>query len=136
MIAETIYNVAKDLFGIFSTLDEKRLTRTAKVSDYFSNLARTIEDTSAFLKRGEYPHGKCEELRFHAENMVPTIGDLVGQDTAREYADKVMDVWEIERMHAELDSMQDKQQRDSTLRQLDEAAGYFRGVSAHLRIMG
>ena len=136
MIAETIFGVAKELFGIFSQLDEKRLARTAKVADYFSNLAQTIEDTSAYLKKGEYPHGKCEELRFHAENMSKTIGDLIGVGEAEHYAGKVLQVWEIERMHAELSDLHDEKERENKLHMLDEAAGYFRGVSAHLRIAG
>lgn len=136
MIAETILKVAKDLFGIFAKLDEKRLTRTANVADYFSNLAQTVEDTSAYLRKGVYPHGKCEELRFHAENMERTIGDLIGQKQAQDFSNKVMEVWEIERMHEELGRMDDKRQRRSQLKKLDEAAGYFRGVSAHLRITG
>lgn len=133
MIAETLYNVAKDLFGIFTKLDEDRLKRTARVADYFSNLAQTIEDTSAYLKKGVYPHGECAELRFHAEKMVSTIGDLIGNDEAQKYADRVLDVWEIERMHGELISVSDTE-KEEQLRVLDEAAGYFRGVSALLRV--
>ncbi|MBE9509765.1 MAG: hypothetical protein IMY71_02715 [Bacteroidetes bacterium] len=136
MIAETIFGVAKDLFGIFSKLDEKRLSRTAKVTDYFSNLAQTIEDTSAYLKKGEYPHGKCEELRFHAENMTKTIGDLIGKNEAEDYEGKVLEVWEIERMHYELSDIDNEKEKHSKLQMLDEAAGYFRGVAAHLRIIG
>ena len=136
MIAETILKVAKELFGIFSKLDEKKLARTAKVADYFSNLAQTIEDTSAHLKKGEYPHGKCEELRFHADNMTRTIGDLIGKKRAEKYSALVMGVWEIERMHVEITNLNDKKEKNKLLKKLDEAAGYFRGVSAHLRIIG
>ncbi|MDT7044304.1 hypothetical protein [Candidatus Nitronereus thalassa] len=134
-IAETIFNVAKELFEIFTNLDEGRLKRTAKISDYFSNLAQTIEDTRASLKKGEYPHGKCEELRFHAQNMKETIGDLIGQDKAEEYSDRVMQVWQIEGMHAQLGTA-NEQDKDKQLHILDEAAGYFRGVAAHLRVSG
>ena len=133
MIAETLFNVGKELFGIFTKLDESRLTRTARVADYFSNLAQTIEDTSAYLKKGVYPHGECAELRFHADKMVSTIGDLIGNDKAQEYANKVLDVWEIERMHGELMSVSEAEKQEK-LKVLDEAAGYFRGVSAHLRV--
>ncbi len=133
MIAETLFSVGQGLFGIFTKLDDKRLKRTARVADYFSSLAQTIEDTSAFLKKGVYPHGECAELRFHAEKMVATIGDLIGDTEAKDYADKVLDVWEIEKMHAELISVSDAE-KQKKLQVLDEAAGFFRGVSAHLRV--
>ncbi|MCA9732546.1 MAG: hypothetical protein H6696_20475 [Deferribacteres bacterium] len=136
MIAETIFNVAKELFGIFSSLDDKRLARTARAADYFASLAQTIEDTSAYLKKGQYPHGKCEELRFHAEKMTKTIGDLIGETEAEDYAGKVLQVWEIERMHYELSDIQNEAEKQEKLHKLDEAAGYFRGVAAHLRVSG
>ncbi len=133
MIAEILFKVGKDLFDIFSKLDEKRLQRTFRVADYFSNLAQIIEDTSAFLKKGTYPHGECEELRIHAEKMEKTIGDIIGKDEAKQYAQKVMDVWEIEQMHNELIRV-DEVEKASRLKTLDEAGGYFRAIASHLRI--
>jgi 3-deoxy-D-arabino-heptulosonate 7-phosphate (DAHP) synthase class II len=135
MIAETLFKVAKELFGIFTTLDEKRLQRTIRVADYFSNLAQIIEDTSAFLKKGEYPHGECENLRIHAQMMTEKIKDIIGENVAEKYAAKVMAVWEIEQMHAELIGV-DEDERNRQLKILDEAAGYFRAVAAHLRVTG
>jgi len=134
MIAETLFKIGKDLFGVFSKLDEKKLQRTIRVAEYFSNLAQIIEDTSAYLKQGNYPHGECENLRLHAQKMKGTIGDLIGENDADEYTKRVMEVWEIERMHEELIGVNDDE-RAEKLKTLDEAAGYFRGVAAHLRIM-
>ena len=134
MIAETLFKIGKELFGIFSKLDEKKLQRTIRVAEYFSNLAQIIEDTSAYLKQGNYPHGECENLRIHATKMKETIGDLIGDDEAEKYTKRVMDVWEIERMHGELIGVNDDE-RAKKLKTLDESAGYFRGVSAHLRVM-
>ena len=133
MIAETLITVGKELFGVFSKLDENRLKHTVRVADYFSSLAEIIETTSAYLKKGIYPDGECAELRFHAEKMVSTIGDIIGEAEAEKYEELLLGVWEIERMHGELISVSEAE-REEKLRILDEAAGYFRGVSAHLRV--
>ncbi len=133
MIAETLFNIGKDLFGIFSALDDKKLQRKIRIADYFSNLAQIIEDTSAYLKRGDYPHGECENLRMHAQMMTPTIKDVIGESEAEAYTARVMEVWEIERMYGELIGV-DEDEKNRRLRTLDEAAGYFRAVAAHLRI--
>ena len=66
--------------------------------------------------------------------MVSTIGDLIGNDEAQEFVDKVLSVWEIEQLHGELLSVAEAEKEDQ-LKILDEAAGYFRGVSAHLRVI-
>ena len=89
MIAETLYKIAKDLFNIFTKLDDARLQRTIRVAEYFSNLAQIIEDTSAYLKKGIYPHGECRLLLSHAENMVEAIGDLIGNNEAQKHAEKL-----------------------------------------------
>ena len=135
MIAETLFKIGKELFGIFSKLDEKKLQRTIRVADYFSNLAQIIEDTSAYLKKGAYPHGECENLRLHAQKMTETIGDIIGTKQAEEYTSRVMDVWEIEQMHGELIGVSENE-RENKLKTLDEAAGFFRAVAAHLRVTG
>ncbi|MFX1521559.1 MAG: hypothetical protein ACFFCD_16750 [Promethearchaeota archaeon] len=135
MIAETLYKIAKDLFNIFTKLDDARLQRTIRVAEYFSNLAQIIEDTSAYLKKGIYPHGECKLLLSHAENMVEAIGDLIGKNEAQKHANEVMKVWKIENMHGELISVPDSVKAEK-LKILDEAAGYFRGVAAHLRVSG
>ncbi len=135
MIAETLFKIGKELFAVFSKLEDNKLQRTIRVADYFSNLAQIIEDTSAYLKKGEYPHGECENLRQHAQKMKEAIGDIIGQERATEYASRVMHVWEIERMHGELIGVPDTE-RMKKLKTLDEAAGFFRAVSAHLRVTG
>jgi len=135
MIAETLFKIGKELFGIFSKLDEKKFQRTIRVADYFSNLAQIIEDTSAYLKKGAYPHGECENLRLHAQKMTETIGDIIGEKQAEEYTSRVMNVWEIEQMHGELIGVSENE-RENKLKTLDEAAGFFRAVAAHLRVTG
>jgi hypothetical protein len=67
--------------------------------------------------------------------MVATIGDLIGEKKTRAYADKMLRVWEIEQMHKELMDAP-KKEKAAKLKTLDEAAGYFRGVAAHLRVSG
>ena len=54
MIAETIWDVAKKLYDVITHRNEAQLQRTIRVADYFAGLAQIIEDTSAFLKKGQY----------------------------------------------------------------------------------
>lgn len=131
MIIETLFGVSLDLFGIVSKLDEKKIARNARLGDYFSSLAQLIEETSASLKKGEYPHGQCAQLYQHAEQMKDAIGSVVkGVD---KYATKIREVWEIERLHGELSTLT-KKQRAEKLKKLDEAAGYFRATAALTKV--
>jgi len=131
VIIEVLLTVGKELFGVFTKAGEKRSARTLRIADYFSDLGRTIEETSESLKHGQYPSGQCQRLLVHAEQMVETIGDAV--PNASQYADKVKQVWQIEQLHAELSMLSDDERR-ARLRMLDEAAGYFHAIAAHLKV--
>lgn len=133
MIAETLFSVGKELFNTFFKIEERKIKNAIRVADYFADLAQVIEDTSAYLRKGVYPRGECENLRVHAEKMKDTIGKIIGEEEAGEYQKKVLEVWEIERMYGELIST-DEKKREERLKVLDQAAGYFRGIAAHLRV--
>ena len=133
MIADVLYRVGKELFDGILKLDEKRIQRKDKIADYFSHLGQIIEDTSALLKKGQYPHGQCAELQMHAQQMVATIGDLIGNEKAQDYQNQVMQVWQIEKLFGELQTLTSDEKTDK-FKTLDAAAGYFRGIAAHLRI--
>ncbi|HBH49221.1 MAG TPA: hypothetical protein DDX98_11300 [Bacteroidales bacterium] len=134
MIADVLISVGEKLFDAFMKLKDKKIQKSARIADLFSELALTIEKTSAYLKKGDYPHGMCEELRTHAEQMEDTIDSAVGKAKAADYAKRVLEVWEIEKVYGELDSLTTDAEREALLNKLDRAAGYFRAVSAHVRI--
>lgn len=131
MIIETLLSVGLDLFGIISKLDEKKIARNARLGDYFSSLAQVIEETSASLKKGDYPHGQCAQLSRHAEQMKDAIGSVV-KDVDK-YAAKVREVWEIEQLYGELSPLTEKE-RAEKLKKLDEAAGHFRAIAALTKV--
>ncbi len=133
MIIDTISNVAQGLFGVRSQLAGARRDRKDRVADYLSGLAQTIEETSASLSQGIYPHGKCQELLSHSQTMVAAIGDVIGQQPSADYAAQLKEVWEIERLHAELSGLPIKE-RERRLHVLDQAAGLFRAAAAYVRV--
>lgn len=61
-IIETIFNVGQQLFGLRNELAKARQARKQTVADFLASIAQSIEDASALLKQGTYPHGKCQEL--------------------------------------------------------------------------
>ncbi len=135
VIVEVLLEVGKELFGVITrrkeARSEDRSARILRIADYFTDLGRTIEETSESLKHGQYPAGQCQHLLVHAEQMEETIGDLV--PNAKQYADKVKQVWQIEQLYGELSTLSDDDRR-AKLRLLDEAAGYFHAIAAHLKV--
>ncbi len=132
-IIDTILGVGQKLFGLRLELAKARQDRKQVVADFLASIAQCIEEASALLKQGTYPHGKCQELLTHSQHMESAIGDLVGQSLAQGLASQLAEVYEIERLHAELESDAESD-RHRKLSVLDQAAGQFRATAAFVRV--
>lgn len=133
VIIDTILAVDQKLFGLRLELAKARQARKQAVADFLSSIAQSIEEGSALLKQGTYPHGMCQEILGHSQHMEAAIGDLIGQSQARDLAAQLAEVNEIERLHAELGSNTDSD-RQRKLSALDQATGQFRATSAFVRV--
>lgn len=129
----TVADVAYAIFGFGGTLSQAKQARKKQVEEYLSELAAIIEDVSANLRLGKYPHGSCQELLTHAEALESVIGDLVGKRKAANLAAQLKEVWEIERLHSEL-GKKTAGARAKNLEVLDQAAGLFRATAALVRV--
>ncbi len=132
--AKTILDVAKGIFGLQTEFGKARRDRRDRLAVYFGDLASLIESVSASLKINQYPSGSCAQLHQLASMMKVTVKGLVKNEEAEAFQSRLMQVWEVEQLFAELQAMSAERAKKK-LSQLDEAAGYFRAVAAHLRVV-
>jgi hypothetical protein len=132
-IIETIFKVAEKLFGLRRDLSQARQARKQQVADFLAATAQTIEEASASLKHDIYPHGKCQELLMHSQNMEAAIGDLIGTQQALDLAQQLKEVWQIEQLYGELQGTA-QTERERRLSVLDQAAGLFRATASFVRV--
>ena len=132
-IVETLFDVGQKIFGLKIELAKARQNRKQQVAEFLAAIAQTIEEANAELRQGNYPHGKCQELFVHSQHMAGAIGDLVGEPLAQALGAQLAEVYEIERLHAELGADTDAE-RQRKLSVLDQAAGQFRATAAFVRV--
>ena len=132
-IVETLFDVGQKIFGLKIELAKARQSRKQQVAEFLAAIAQTIEEANAELRQGNYPQGKCQELFVHSQHMEAAIGDLVGQPLAQALGAQLAEVYEIERLHAELGADTDDE-RQRKLSVLDQAAGQFRATAAFVRV--
>jgi len=132
-IIDTLLSVGKALFGLRGELAKARKERKETVADFMDTLAQTIDDTVASLRIQQFPGGKCAELFAHSQQLSAAIGDLIGIAKAEELAAQLQEIWEIERLFAELQS-DAPPERERKLLVLDAAAGQFRATAAFVRV--
>ena len=132
-IIGTVLDVALKLFGLRGKLSEAHQARKKEVADFIYAIAKNIEDVSASLKQGIYPHGTCQILLSHSNQMEQAIGDLIGKQEAIDLGNQLREVWEIENLHSELNPKPEKERKRS-LHVLDQAAGLFRATGDIVKV--
>jgi len=132
-IVGTLLDVGLKLFGLRGELSKARQARKQQVADFLNSIGKNIEDASTSLKQGIYPHGTCQMLLTHSQQIESSIGDLVGNQQAAELGSQLHEVWQIERLHSELGS-QPQEERKRNLQVLDQAAGLFRATAEIVRV--
>jgi uncharacterized protein DUF4231 len=130
-IIGTLHEVGLKLFGLRESLSRARHERKQQVVDLFSSIAKNIEAASASLKQGIDPHGICQTLLLHSQQMGQAIGDLVGEPQATELGSQLREVLETGQLHAELGS-KPPEEKQRSLHVLDQAAGLFKATADFL----
>jgi hypothetical protein len=124
-IARTLLELGKGLFGLRGELHKARRDRRERLAVYFSELAELIESVSASLRLNRYPHGSCAQLHTLASLMKKTVKGIVTEEEAQACQDRLMRVWEIEQLFADLQGLPEEKAAKK-FATLDQAAGYFR----------
>ncbi len=132
-IIGTLLDAGLKLFGLRGELSKARKDRKREVADFLNAIAKNIADTSASLKQGVYPHGSCQILLSHSQQLVGAIGDLIGETEATALASQLKEVWEIERLYGELSS-KTPEEKQRSLHVLDQAAGLFQATADIVRV--
>lgn len=129
----TLLDVAQKLFGLRGVLSQAKKNRKVEVADFLGGIAQVLEETSASLRGGVYPHGACQQLLVFAQAMEAAIGDLIGAAQASVLSQSLLSVWQIEQLFGQLGSLSSAD-RETNLAALDQAAGLFRATSAVVRV--
>ena len=132
-IIKTILEVGKSLFGLRAEFEKISRDRRDRLVQYFSDIATLLEEVSALLRTGEYPHGKCAELGALADLMPQTLAGLLPDEDIQTNKDKLRAAHEVELLYSQLDPLMSEESQ-KRLVELDEAAGQFRALVAHLRV--
>jgi hypothetical protein len=132
-IIKTIRDVGSRIFGLREKLAQAKREERDRAAKYFSDLAELIEDVAAQLRNRVYPGGSCAQMEQQAKLMPKTLKGILPDADLVAYRDKLLSVHAVEGLFDQLGALDDPA-RLAELKQLDEAAGYFRAVAAHLRV--
>ena len=132
-IVKTIFDVAKSLFGLRTELEKAERDKRDRVAAYFLDIGKLIEEVSAKLKLKQYPHDSCAQLEALAKLMPETLKGLLPEKTVREIHEKLYPGHKIKLFFGQNSPLKPNE-IPGKLVQLDEAAGTFKALAAHLKV--
>ncbi|NEQ77718.1 MAG: ABC transporter substrate-binding protein [Okeania sp. SIO2C9] len=81
---EELIEVVNKLSEVSHRLDEVRIKRRQRITQYFLDIENCLRDSVEQLKNGKVPNDKWGELRVYARKLPRTIGSEIGQETSEE----------------------------------------------------
>ena len=132
MIIDAILSIAKNVWDVTLDLKGKRREKIEQAAAFLNEISQILTDAADSLAEKKVPHGKCEELRDHAEDFEKVMKDFIVADKLNDLSKRLVEAWEIERAFYELEQLQFNENADEKIIALRKAGGYFRAVSAKM----
>lgn len=123
-----IFGVAASLLSTALSLKNVQREKRIRASEFFTDVADTLDNAVEKLKVNEVPHGACEQMRQYALNIKEILDGIVDPFDATRYSHELYHAHEIERL------LIDVQNNPDGLKKLEIAAGNFRAVATIFKV--
>jgi hypothetical protein len=132
MIIEALLSIAKNIWDVAFDLKGQKREKIEHGAAFLNEISQILTDAADSLSKKEVPHGKCRELRAHAEDFKNVMKGFIRDEKLSDISRELLDAWEIERAFYELEKLKFDENADKEIISLRKAAGYFRAVSAKM----
>jgi hypothetical protein len=129
-LAKNILDVVKSLLGLSDQLKAAERQRREGMAMLFESIGSCLAATSAEIRAGGIPHGRCGELISYAETLPGVIDREVGRARAEQLGRTLHSAYGVERLALAIGEIPD---REPYVAQLEEAAGKFLALANVVR---
>jgi hypothetical protein len=129
-VAKGILDVVKSLFGLSDQLRASNRQRREDMAKLFESISDCLAATSAEIRAGQVPHGRCGELITYAEALPAAIAKEAGEARAKDLGNRLHSAYGVEQLAIELTNVPDKEPH---LAVLEEASGKFKALGNLVR---
>ena len=117
-----LWDIAQGLLSLKDSFSKAKRERKDRIADYFSTIGNIIQEAADIFKKGEVPHGKCQQMLDHVKYFADVVGDTIDQDKAQEFQKKLIESHEVELLASEI-LVQDGS--DEKIAELERISGSF-----------
>jgi len=97
-----LWDIAQGLLGLKNNFMKAKRDRKDRIAEYFSTIGNIIQDAADIFKKGEVPHGKCQQMLDQAKLFSGVVGDTIDKDKAQEFQQKLVKSHKVEMLASEI----------------------------------
>lgn len=123
-----IAGVASSILSAVGYVKGLNTERKHNISEFFLNIADTVDSAVLKFKNGEVPHGACDMMRRYAMELPAVLDGTMDANKIQEYSDTLYQAHDIESLHMAV------QKDENALVELEKTASKFRVAANVIKI--
>jgi len=125
MVIDLLIKATNFVILIFQSVKDKEEKDKEKISFLLEKISETLENVAMSLEKNEYPHQKCEEMRFYSQELISSVDGILKKEVLDELNQSLMNATELERLYAE--------RNQDSINQISVCAGKFKAMSVLIK---
>jgi len=125
-----LWDIAQGLLGLKDSFLKAKRERKDRIAEYFSTIGNIIQEAVDIFKKGDIPHGKCQQMLDHAQYFADVVGDTIETDKAQEFQKKLIESHEVELLASEILGQDGS---DKKIAELEKISGSFISLGSAIK---
>jgi len=117
-----LWDLAQGLVGLRDSFEKAKRERKDRIAEYFTTIGKIIQEAADIFKKGEVPHGKCQQMLDQASYFTEIVGDTIDNEKVLEFQKKLIESHELEMLVYEVLESGDK---DEKIGEMEKISGSF-----------
>jgi hypothetical protein len=117
-----LWDIAQALVGMKDSFKKAQRDRKDRIAEYFTTTGTIIQEAADIFKKGDVPHGKCQQMLDQAQYFTEVVGDTIDKNKAGEFQKKLIESHEVEMLASEVLGKENAKEK---IIELEKIAGSF-----------
>ena len=117
-----LWDLAQGLVGLRDSFEKAKRERKDRIAEYFATVGNIIQEAADIFKKGDVPHGKCQQMLDQASYFAEVVGDTIDKEKAIEFQKKLIESHELEMLVYEILESGNKEEK---IAEMEKISGSF-----------
>ena len=90
-----LWDITQGLLGLKDSFSNAKRERKDRIAEYFLTIGNIIQEAADIFKKGDMPHGKCQQMLDHAQYFADVVGDTIEQDKDKDFQKNLIETQKV-----------------------------------------